>query len=218
MQINHLVVVSGPYGSGKSTMLKNLRENNLPLISKPLGRGNTSTRKFVEMVAPTHVEYDNTLQNLSKPHIDGLIITYNFFHNLLMKKVQNFEEDERLDVLLKSDKITFLTLWVKPEILSKRYTLREKRYWTKNFNLQGVIKFSKSKFKSNILFKRSNKIKKIKGVYNSPFLYYAYDKWFDFISSFNGSANWIVDNSEDNIQNIKLLPQSKWQEIIEYKT
>jgi hypothetical protein len=216
MHINHLVIVSGPFCSGKSTLLKNLRENKIPLISDKLGMDIPSTWKYVELVAPTHIEYELNLQKISKSPIDRLIVGYDFLHTMLMKRIPSYEEDERLDVLYNSDEITFVTLWAKREILTERNKLREKRYFFKNFNLQGVIKFSKSKFKSHILFNRSRRVKKITDLYNSSFLYNSYDKWFDFINAFNGSTNWIGDNSMNNIKNLKLLPQSKWQDIIEH--
>ncbi len=215
MHFHQIVIVSGPTGSGKSTLMKKIRENTLPEISKQLGLDNPSKWVFV-------MDEFKALE-LPESHLDSLIIHYDFLRPILREQLQNYEEDECLSVLPNSDKITFVTLWAKPEILIERLKLRKKRFFFENSDLQGFIYFSKSKNKSQImrnLFLKylSRKPKKLHEMYNSTSIYEAYEKWFNFCSSFDGSVNWIVDNSKDNILNIQLIPQSKWRNKIDSKT
>jgi predicted kinase len=211
MHVNKSIIISGPTGSGKSTLIGKLKENAIPLISEQLGLENTSSWVYIMN--------EFKIPNLLESHVDKLLFHYDFLQPLARKQIQNYEEDECLGVLFNSDKITFVTLWTQPEILLERIKLKRKQILNENLNPQGCIKFLKSKNKAQILSKLLTRYillgpTKIEDLYNSPFVYDTYEKWFDFCSSLNGSENWIVDNSGAKL---KLLAQSKWQDIIEYK-
>ena len=109
--IKHLVIVAGPSRSGKTYLLKDLLRNRLEAINKKLGIESFDSWQCIsECKIPTLKDSDH----------NEIVLCYNFLHKglreLHKKKLQIvYDNDHIAQLIQKSLKISFLTLWVSPE-------------------------------------------------------------------------------------------------------
>lgn len=196
MDIDNLVVISGPPCSGKTTVIEQLKERKFPDLADCLGIVNPSKWNFVEQ---------KNLDKLNGLNIPRLVLEYNFLNLFNITQIYITHTDDWLRILSNSKKITFVTLWTPPQILQTRIRFR------KRSKLRGAI-FSGRVFN---IFKVSqkkaalNRLHKLEKFYNASKQESYYDRWFEFCARFDAKANWILESDGCHPS---LFEQSKWLE------
>jgi 2-polyprenyl-3-methyl-5-hydroxy-6-metoxy-1,4-benzoquinol methylase len=121
-KIDNLVVVAGPTAVGKSTLVAQLKRNELPDIARRVGIEDGTAWLTIEA---------NKLYALTQPYVENLLFHYDFLRSYL-RTAKMPGRDEVLDVLDTAEHLTFLTLWCPPEILQQRLIQSEIEPHTKN--------------------------------------------------------------------------------------
>jgi hypothetical protein len=110
-RIDHLVVVSGPTAAGKRTFVKRLRAGELPEVAAHIGIDPTAGWSDTLLAERMHEP--------SEPSRGNLIFHYDFLRpDLHRPKVS--VRDAAMDILKTAKKVTFLTIWTPPEMLSRQ--------------------------------------------------------------------------------------------------
>lgn len=119
-KIGHLVIVSGPTSSGKSTFIRHLKQGILPAaITKKLPQGIAewpqigSSRLFKN----SHVTVDGKV--LDTPNIDGLVLHYDILRPYA-RGTQEFNRDQTLDLIQCAAKVTVIVLKTDISVLQRQ--------------------------------------------------------------------------------------------------
>lgn len=115
-RIGHLLVVSGPTSAGKKTIMRALTDNALPQLAQRLGTPDAS-------VWGTPMNAQKAYQPV-EPVLERMILHHDFM-GPFMRSAMVHERDEANDVLETAERITFVTVWTPPELLSKQITEAE---------------------------------------------------------------------------------------------
>lgn len=109
-KIEHLIVVSGPTSSGKSTVIRQMLGKRYPELETEIDVDNLDNWDSIGGME---------LREYSKVKTDGLIFHYDFL-NPIGKSARTYDRDEALHILKCAKKITFITIYTKPERLIKQ--------------------------------------------------------------------------------------------------
>jgi GTPase SAR1 family protein len=194
--INQLLILAGPSGTGKSTLIKAIKQDKLPShISQKLNIKNLS-------ILPNF--QDDDFQQLisqlkSQKQVKSIIVYYDLYNNYsdknyhkkLLKIIQHFEE------------VVVVTVFVPNHILIKRIRLRIIKTFIKE-----CLKPLNSKFKSPYIRYQWNKYQ---GYTKTNVASKIYEEWFEFTASEWVSSHWLLDSSQKelNIINLERRKQMK---------
>ena len=109
-----LVVVAGPTSSGKSTLIGQLRRNEMPDLARRLGIDDGST--WATPLA-------NRLHEPGEARFEKALYHYDILRPYL-RGARLHARDEGLDVLDLADELAFVTIWCPPDVLLERLEKR----------------------------------------------------------------------------------------------
>jgi len=198
--------------ANNSEFVRRLPTASVLPLAKRLGIGNPSEWKCVEAMDLALIQRQGTgthsslaeylSRELRQAGLDRLILHYGMLAPWRYVGVsREYDKDERLALLNCFDEITFVTLWVAPELLRERLKPR-------------IALLSKSIVsRSGFLLQRLRTVSRFIQIWqlcaNVPELLQQYDRWFEFCDSYRAEAHWIVDNSEVP----ELFPRSRWPAV-----
>lgn len=171
--IQHLIILSGPSCSGKTTLINKIKSKKLPLICQQLDIKNPHL--CVDLIAKDFLRMPESLPQ-------NLILHYDICeHNLHPK-----EYDYLQLLMAKSRKVDIITLYITPKILQQRMRWRLVK--------KTCVLFLKIKKHRQIL-------KYLKGNMNKYQLYYRqhnklldmYNDWFAFCQKFDEINHWCIE-------------------------
>lgn len=108
---DRIIVVAGPSGTGKSTMMKKLLAGELPDVAQRLDLGEPASWTTIDATR---------LRRHAKSHIDRVIYHYNFVVRY-MRRTQSFDREELLDPAWLARDTRFLTVWVDHATLMEQF-------------------------------------------------------------------------------------------------
>lgn len=111
-RINRLVVVAGPTSVGKSTFIRKMLSNSTPELAERLGVDNFSGWENSETLAVKKKHHNRLC-------IDRLIFHYDFLRPF-GRSIETHDRDEALNILKQADRISFITLFVAPNVLKRQ--------------------------------------------------------------------------------------------------
>ncbi len=193
-RVDRLVLIAGPPCSGKSTLIKSLQWNKMPLLSAQLKLDDPSLWKYFDA---------RHLHGVVDIDVDRMILHYDFFRSWAQEQKfhQGYQGDNTLGILNTSNEITFLTLWATYEAMIQRRKSKRMGLYLKCFKSTFLGRTSER----NRLFKRIQKLSM-----KPPELLFLYEKWFGFCGMYPSKAHLIVDTM---IKPPTLLPLSQWPDI-----
>lgn len=111
-RIGHLVLVTGPTSSGKSTLIDRLWAGRLPELSERIRLDRKSD--WHDPINTNHL-FENT-----QPFLDNVIWHYDFLRPYY-RTSKTYERDEALEALDCAEKVTIVTVWTPPERLRSQF-------------------------------------------------------------------------------------------------
>ena len=153
MRINNLLVVAGPQGIGKSTLIRKLKEGEFSTLAQNLQLGDIDSWKILDP--------GRDILALKDSRINKLILQYNFIRNYPLS------EDKVPQMIRPSEEIIWATLWVTPDILIKR--INSRRDWITGSIWRSLLNPIKL-FIGPKRIKRLINIKRKRRIYNSQLL------------------------------------------------
>ncbi|MBN2406647.1 MAG: methyltransferase domain-containing protein [Elusimicrobia bacterium] len=213
----HLVVVSGPTSSGKTTLIKSMMSNSCPAVSEKLGVGDFSGWLHLG---------SSQLNSVSSVFSQGIILHYDFLRPY-GRSAKTHDRDEALDILKNAEKISFLTIYSDPSKLRKQLMngeiLRKKKGLKKKakkivkvlLDLPGFRLVRKIKAVEYVYSKASKdipgRLTAILDAYEDPGKVYGwYRAWFDYIGGLklNVLHNLVADTRRGSFS---VYPASDWE-------
>jgi 2-polyprenyl-3-methyl-5-hydroxy-6-metoxy-1,4-benzoquinol methylase len=119
-RIGHLVIVSGPTSSGKSTFIRLLKQSALPkpIAEKlPVGIREWPQIGSSRLFKNPHITVDGKV--LDSPQIEGLVLHYDILRPYA-RGTQDFNRDQTLDLIQCAKKVTVIVLETELSILEKQ--------------------------------------------------------------------------------------------------
>ena len=119
-RIGHLVIVSGPTSSGKSTFIRLFKQGALPTaIAKKLPAGIAEWPRIgsSRLFKNPHITVDGKV--LDAPQIDGLVLHYDILRPYA-RGTQDFNRDQPLDLIQCAKKVTVIVLETELSVLKKQ--------------------------------------------------------------------------------------------------
>ena len=192
MKINNLLVIAGPNGIGKSTLIRRLKEGGLSTVAQKLQLGDIDSWKVLDP--------GRELLALKDSPINKVILHYNFIRNY------PFSEDKVLQRIRPSEKIIWVTCWAPPDILIKRISHRRK--WITRSLPRSLLNPVKL-FKGPKRIKRLINIGRKRRIYNNQLLMNErYRRWFEYCNSQQHDSHWIIDIND--LENPALMSRDQW--------
>ncbi|HXV25480.1 MAG TPA: methyltransferase domain-containing protein [Alphaproteobacteria bacterium] len=111
-RIDHLVLVTGPTSSGKSTLIDRLWKGDLPQLSDRIGL--TDKSDWPQPINTNHL-FENSPASAS-----NVIWHYDFLRPYY-RTSKTYERDEALEALTCAEKVTVITVWTPPERLRAQF-------------------------------------------------------------------------------------------------
>jgi SAM-dependent methyltransferase len=174
--LKKVVIIAGPDAAGKSTLARQLLSGESPEIADLLGLEEPESWTYAP---PQDLDLDRILK------AENLILHYSL---LRPRKgyIKTFEADHVFSFLAAADSISFITLWVEPEVLSPRIARRlEYLHPTKRrMGQEQVFRFYQDRTRVTQL----------------------YEEWFHFCRSFESAEHWVI---EDNGKR-RIRPLAQW--------
>ncbi|HGY89838.1 MAG TPA: methyltransferase domain-containing protein [Planctomycetes bacterium] len=115
-RIDHLLVVSGPTSAGKKTLMRRLRQNELPELAEKIGVPDGSA--WGEPKNASRIFEPDT------PHRERMLLHHDFLRPYLRSTVTH-QRDEANDLFECARRVTFVTVWTPAERLRKQITQAE---------------------------------------------------------------------------------------------
>jgi hypothetical protein len=106
-RVGHLVVVTGPTASGKSTLIERLAANAAPELAARLGIGDGRDWRTAG---------SKELPRIPDAHLPKLLFHYDFLRPYL-RSAKVHARDEGLDVLEGAERLSIVTIWTPPDVL-----------------------------------------------------------------------------------------------------
>jgi hypothetical protein len=187
VSVNQLIIIGGPSGAGKTTLIKNLQQGGYPQLCEQLGI--TAPSSWPVLGATDTIE-------LREPMMEKLIVHYDVY--------KQFVEDDGFnhlsELVANAGSITILTLCVPPKILVRRNVFK---FFSK---LRSFLKPGQFKRERDARIEYSaslrQQMKKIWGkikAYREGHSVFLYDRWFAFFSQRDVTAHWVLDYSKLHI-------------------
>jgi hypothetical protein len=169
--------------------MRKILNKELPTISKKLGIGNPELWKY-------------TASPREHPYIYRVIFHYDLLLNRFYRDhaPESYEKDDILGILEKSNEITFITFYARPEVLVERMKQRNRKIFTDLYRtrLRILKMFLKIYIQTRVVQRFYT---------NSDNLYSVYREWLEFCGKYKAKAHWIIDSSDGFP---KLLTLSQW--------
>jgi hypothetical protein len=194
MDIEKLILISGPPCSGKTTVIEQLKDGVSQDLASCLGIADTSKWNFFER---------NDWDRLIGSNSSRLVYENNFLHYFKIKELYHLGNDDWLKLLSNSKEISFVTMWTSPQILQKRIKLRKKLRRSGVMRSSKFLNIFKIRQRRDVLI-RFNKLEKF---YNTSKVHFYYKKWFEFCDGFEAVAHWVVDTSGSEPQ---IYERAEW--------
>jgi len=187
MRINQMVVISGPAGIGKSTIILKMMNGELGPM---LGRLGINNIRYFVVVDPS-----GKLLWPGRDKINRMILHYDFI------KRMPFQHDPIFRTIMECPSITWITLWATPGTLVERIEDRARRI---SESLSGFTKLIFNLRKIGQLT-RTNRRRLI--YLDSVQLANWYRRWFQ-ATSITPKDHWILD--VDDLNNPILMSRDQW--------
>ncbi len=181
MCVNQLLMIAGPSGVGKTTLIERLQEGNLPSLCEKLELGDTALWKYVTI---------KELLTITDSMVDQMLLEYNLNRVWKSYAAYGYIDERHLQILDTSKEIILITLWASPETLRHRIITRTVKglFWT--FGLNSIH------LKLHIL-RSFHKTRKRYRLYKNPhYVYSLYSEWFTFCKRRKLKAHWIIDTTK----------------------
>lgn len=167
-----VIIIAGPSCAGKTTLVKALRQGNLPGLQNQLRVSDPDGWLFCR-ARKMHDFTDCAGRNL--------VLHYDILRRM-GADLPSFDADEVLGFMTRAGDITVITLWEKADVLLERC---RRRQWTNLHNLR------KGRF-TYYLAKRRKLSEKYALFQNPDALRRLYDRWFEFCSTLPISAHHVI--------------------------
>lgn len=180
--IQHLIILSGPSCSGKTTLINKIKSKKLPLICQQLDIKDPDL--YIDLIYKDFLKIRQSLPQNSILHYDVCE------HNL------HFKEHNYLQLLIaKSQKVDIITLYITPKVLQQRMRWRlVKRtciLFLKPKKYPQIIYLKENNNKYQLYYRQTNKLSDM------------YNNWFTFCQNFGEINHWCIE-FELNEYNIHL--------------
>jgi hypothetical protein len=212
--VDHLLLVAGPSCSGKSTLIQQLCAGELPRIAAQLRLGDPAVWSCV---------LPRDLEALERETLQRMILHYDFLRPWTDGGTPAYEEDEVLRLAGAAAEVTLVTLWVPPDVLSRRMAERRSAFvsallrgrpWdsealrTSGRIVRPSLDGRRSLRKAFAVVRELRRLgTKVRSYRRAGELEAVYEAWIDFWR-LRLAEHWILDGASDPPE---LLPLAEWR-------
>jgi hypothetical protein len=198
-KVKRIIVIAAPSCCGKSTLIHQLMTGEHAHINKHIKLFNPSTWLYRDI---TLSGYEREVLQLSKPDQKKLLLHYTIpYPSIKFIFRPGYDKLSRMRILMGSNDIILLTLYVNPKTLLYRVNLRRQRV---------IERRNQGKVPNYKFLKGMRTLKTLERIYlDTNRIVPMYNKWFKFCKKINTKSHYLVEVETTP----KLSPLMRWPEI-----